>query len=203
MKTGLTKKQKVTEVYYNAKDPIAEVYTHDTKLKKNDCWPMLPNSRNCASRPMMTSKVDCGLRLIKAESASDWRRRIAMSDELHPAETQKAFINNNRGYEKREWISSTPVTRPPTVLRLCWLAGEVLNTLVHIRCESSIFGLITSETHVIFSTKCLPPHRHWLVLRIWYNNVKFWRIGGHTECIYTKLLSIIINGISLVAKSDK
>ena len=34
MRTGLTKKQKVTEVYYNAKDPIAEVYTHDTKLKK-------------------------------------------------------------------------------------------------------------------------------------------------------------------------
>ena len=34
MKTGLTKKQKVTEVYYNAKDPNAEVYTHDTKLKK-------------------------------------------------------------------------------------------------------------------------------------------------------------------------
>ena len=34
MKTGLTKKQKVTEVYYNAKDPTAEVYTNDTKLKK-------------------------------------------------------------------------------------------------------------------------------------------------------------------------
>ena len=34
MRTGLTKKQKVTEVYYNAKDPLAEVYTHDTKLKK-------------------------------------------------------------------------------------------------------------------------------------------------------------------------
>lgn len=34
MKTGLTKKQKVTELYYNAKDPIAEIYTHDTKLKK-------------------------------------------------------------------------------------------------------------------------------------------------------------------------
>ena len=34
MRTGLTKKQKVTEVYYNAKGPIAEVYTHDTKLKK-------------------------------------------------------------------------------------------------------------------------------------------------------------------------
>ena len=34
MKTGLTKKQKVTEVFYNAKDPIAEIHTHDTKLKK-------------------------------------------------------------------------------------------------------------------------------------------------------------------------
>ena len=34
MKTGLTKKQKVTEVYYNEKDPIAEVHTHDTYLKK-------------------------------------------------------------------------------------------------------------------------------------------------------------------------
>ena len=34
MKTGLTKKQKVTEVFYNAKDPTAEIYTHDAKLKK-------------------------------------------------------------------------------------------------------------------------------------------------------------------------
>lgn len=34
MKTGLTKKQKVTEVYFNAKDPMAEIYTHDTKLKR-------------------------------------------------------------------------------------------------------------------------------------------------------------------------
>ena len=34
MKTGLAKKQKVTEVYYNAKAPAAEVYPHDTKLKK-------------------------------------------------------------------------------------------------------------------------------------------------------------------------
>ena len=34
MRTGLTKKQKVTEVYYNAKDPTTEIYTHDTALKK-------------------------------------------------------------------------------------------------------------------------------------------------------------------------
>ncbi|MDO4355745.1 MAG: hypothetical protein Q4E13_04435 [Clostridia bacterium] len=34
MKTGLTKKQKVTELFYNAKDPIAEIHTHNVKLKK-------------------------------------------------------------------------------------------------------------------------------------------------------------------------
>lgn len=34
MKTGLKKKQKVTEVYFNASDALAEVYTHDTDLKK-------------------------------------------------------------------------------------------------------------------------------------------------------------------------
>ena len=34
MKTGLTKKQKVTELFYNAKDTMAEIHTHDTGLKK-------------------------------------------------------------------------------------------------------------------------------------------------------------------------
>lgn len=34
MRTGLKKQHKVTEIFYNAKDPKAEIYTHDTKLKK-------------------------------------------------------------------------------------------------------------------------------------------------------------------------
>ena len=34
MITGLTKYEKVTEIFYNAADPRAEIYTHDTKLKK-------------------------------------------------------------------------------------------------------------------------------------------------------------------------
>ena len=63
MRTGLTKKQKVTEVYYNAKDPAAEVYTHDTKLKKR----LLEYA---ASKQMMTSKAACGSISTKAESAS-------------------------------------------------------------------------------------------------------------------------------------
>ena len=34
MKTGLTKKQKVTELYFNEKDSYTEVYTHNIDLKK-------------------------------------------------------------------------------------------------------------------------------------------------------------------------
>ena len=34
MRTGLTKKQKVTELYFNENDAITEVYTHNTELKK-------------------------------------------------------------------------------------------------------------------------------------------------------------------------
>ena len=34
MKTRLKKKQKVTELHFNAADTTAEVYPHDTKLKK-------------------------------------------------------------------------------------------------------------------------------------------------------------------------
>ena len=34
MKTGLTKKQKITELYFNEKDSNTEVYTHNTNLKK-------------------------------------------------------------------------------------------------------------------------------------------------------------------------
>lgn len=34
MKTGLTKKQKITELSFNEKDAMTEVYTHNTALKK-------------------------------------------------------------------------------------------------------------------------------------------------------------------------
>ena len=69
MKTGLTKKQKVTEVFYNAKDPAAEIYTHDTKLKKR-LLSMLPSIQSYVNRKMMTGRVVCGLRLQKSESVS-------------------------------------------------------------------------------------------------------------------------------------
>ena len=33
MKTGLTKKQKVTELYFDERDEVAEIHTHNTELK--------------------------------------------------------------------------------------------------------------------------------------------------------------------------
>lgn len=69
MKTGLTKKQKVTEVFYNAKDPAAEIYTHDTKLKKRLLSYAAKYPELC-NRQMMTGRVVCGLRLQKSESVS-------------------------------------------------------------------------------------------------------------------------------------
>ena len=34
MRTGLTKKQKVTEVYFDERGDMAEIHTHNTELKK-------------------------------------------------------------------------------------------------------------------------------------------------------------------------
>ena len=69
MKTGLTKKQKTTDVYYNAKDPLAEVYTYDTNLNKR-YGNTQPNIWNCASKLTMMGKVVCGSRSTRAGSAS-------------------------------------------------------------------------------------------------------------------------------------
>jgi hypothetical protein len=48
MKTGLTKKQKVTEFYFNERDDLAEIYTHNTDLK-SACWLMPVPTQNCVS----------------------------------------------------------------------------------------------------------------------------------------------------------
>lgn len=50
MKTGLTKKQKVTEVYFDERDEIAEIHTHNTELK-NGSPPMPRSTLNEAAEP--------------------------------------------------------------------------------------------------------------------------------------------------------
>ena len=60
MRTGLKKQQKVTEIFYNAKDPKAEIYTYDTKLKKR-LLTTQKSIRSYAAKSMTTSKADLPL----------------------------------------------------------------------------------------------------------------------------------------------
>ena len=97
MKTGLIKKQKVTEVYYNAKDPTAEVYTHDTKLKKR----LLAYA---AKFPELCQQTDDdeqgGLRFEIDKSRISIRLTAPYSEERRNASSQRAkrkgIVNNIR-----------------------------------------------------------------------------------------------------------
>ena len=94
MKTGLTKKQKVTEVYYNAKDPIAEVYTHDTKLKKR----LLEYA---AKFPELCQQTDDdeqgGLRFEIDKSRISIRLTVPYSEERRKAASDYAKENGMKG----------------------------------------------------------------------------------------------------------
>ena len=87
MKTGLTKKQKTTDVYYNAKDPLAEVYTHDTNLKKR--------LRKCAAKyPELCKQTDDdgqgGLRFEIDKSRISIRLTAPYSDDRRKAASELA-----------------------------------------------------------------------------------------------------------------
>ena len=94
MKTGLTKKQKVTEVYYNAKDPTAEVYTHDTKLKKR----LLEYA---AKFPNLCQHTDDdeqgGLRFEIDKSRISIRLTVPYSEERRKAASDYAKENGMKG----------------------------------------------------------------------------------------------------------
>ena len=94
MKTGLTKKQKVTELYYNAKDPTAEVYTHDTKLKKR----LLEYA---AKFPELCQQTDDdeqgGLRFEIDKSRISIRLTVPYSEERRKAASDYAKENGMKG----------------------------------------------------------------------------------------------------------
>ena len=95
MKTGLTKKQKVTEVYYNAKDPLAEVYTHDTNLKKR-------LQKYAAKYPELCKQTDDdgqgGLRFEIDKSRISIRLTVPYSDDRRKAASELA---KKRGIHNR------------------------------------------------------------------------------------------------------
>ena len=91
MKTGLTKKQKITDVYYNAKDPLAEVYTHDTNLKKR-------LRKYAAKYPDLCKQTDddCqgGLRFEIAKERISIRLTVPYSKERRDAASKLAKETN-------------------------------------------------------------------------------------------------------------
>ena len=87
MRTGLTKRQKVTEVFYNAKDSTAEVYTHDTKLKKRQ-------RKYAAKYPELCKQTDDdgqgGLRFEIDKSRISIRLTAPYSDDRRKAASELA-----------------------------------------------------------------------------------------------------------------
>ena len=89
LKTGLTKKQKVTEVIYNAKDHTAEIYTHDAKLKKRlrafaEEYPELCRQTDDDEQGGLTFEIEKGrfsFRLTapyseeRRQTASEWAKK--------------------------------------------------------------------------------------------------------------------------------
>ena len=91
MKTGLTKKQKVTELYFNENDAITEVYTHNTELKKR----LLAYA---VKYPELCQQTDDdgqgGLRFEIDKSRISIRLTAPYSEERRKAASIKAKITN-------------------------------------------------------------------------------------------------------------
>lgn len=63
MKTGLTKKQKRTSIYFTEADEFVEICTYNTELK-NAWWPLQRNIPQSAANWTM---METAVRLLKSE----------------------------------------------------------------------------------------------------------------------------------------
>ena len=70
MKTGLTKRQKTTCIYFDEASKTVEIQTHNTVLKSG--WHSMQQSIPiCAGRPTMMNRAGLLLRLTAGDSLSD------------------------------------------------------------------------------------------------------------------------------------
>ena len=116
MKTGLTKKQKVTELYYNAKDPTAEVYTHDTRLKRRlleyaEKYPHLCQLTEDDEQGGLRFEIDksrIGIRLTapyseeRKSNARRWAKENGLRGKYAGKKQEKAETEENTGKPLRE-----------------------------------------------------------------------------------------------------
>lgn len=115
MKTGLTKKQKVTEVFYNAKDPIAEIYTHDTKLKKR----LLAFAKDYPELCWQTDDDDQGgLRFEIAKERVSIRLTARYSQERREAASR--LVKQNSTFQNTKLRNSNELEGTNTDSALCF-----------------------------------------------------------------------------------
>ena len=57
MKTGLTKQEKTTDIWFDEKDPLIHIRTHNTALKKTACSLRRAAPPMYAARPTATRKT--------------------------------------------------------------------------------------------------------------------------------------------------
>ena len=87
MKTGLTRKQKVTEFYFNEHDGLAEIYTHNTVLKKRLLAYAKEYPELC---PLTEDDEQGGLRFEIDRHCIGFRLTAPYSPERREASSQKA-----------------------------------------------------------------------------------------------------------------
>ena len=56
MRTGLTKQEKTTDIWFDEKDPLIHIRTHKHRLEKGVCLHTAAVIRQSASRPTQTRK---------------------------------------------------------------------------------------------------------------------------------------------------
>ena len=92
MKTGLTRKQKVTEFYFNEHDDLAEIYTHNTDLKKR----LLAYANEYPELCQLTDdNGQGGLRFEIDKSRISIRLTAPYSEERRKRASERAKATNN------------------------------------------------------------------------------------------------------------
>ena len=76
MRTGLTKQEKTTDIWFDEKDPLIHIRTHNTDLKKR----MLAYSRRYPETGCMEFEVEKGRFSFRLTAPYSEERRRAASD---------------------------------------------------------------------------------------------------------------------------
>ena len=93
MRTGLPKQKKTTDIWFDEKDPLIHIRTHEYRLEEAACRLLPSSTPMCAARPTQTRKrAAWSLTLRKA--ASLFRLTAPYSEERREAARRYARESN-------------------------------------------------------------------------------------------------------------